>query len=60
VKPRVDVLVVTLLNRDQQSVHSGNYLTLIESDVPTVVQHTRLDPRQAANALMTTVAFPDI
>jgi hypothetical protein len=31
---------------------------LIESDEPIVVQHTRLDSRQAANALMTTIAFP--
>jgi hypothetical protein len=26
--------------------------------VPIVVQHTRLDSRQEANALMSTVAFP--
>jgi hypothetical protein len=37
--------------------HSTNYATVIESDVPIVVQHTRLDSRQADNALMTTVAF---
>ncbi len=30
----------------------------IESDVPIVVQHTRLDSRQAENALLTTIAFP--
>lgn len=29
----------------------------IESDVPIVVQHTRLDSRQAENALMTTLAY---
>lgn len=34
------------------------YASVIESDVPIVVQHTRLDSRQAENALMTTVAFP--
>jgi hypothetical protein len=34
-----------------------DYATLIESDVPIVVQHTRLDSRQADNALMTTVAY---
>ena len=33
------------------------YSSLIESDVPIVVQHTRLDSRQSENALMTTVAF---
>lgn len=34
------------------------YASLIESDVPVVVQHTRLDSRQAANALLSTIAFP--
>ena len=34
-----------------------NYASLIESDVPIVVQHTRLDSRQAANVLLSTVAF---
>lgn len=33
------------------------YSSLIEADVPIVVQHTRLDSRQAANALLTTIAF---
>jgi hypothetical protein len=33
------------------------FSTLIESDVPIVVQHTRLDSRQDANALMSTIAF---
>ncbi len=35
-----------------------DYASLIESDVPIVVQHTRLDSRQAENALITTIAFP--
>lgn len=34
-----------------------DYASVITSDVPVVVQHTRLDSRQAENALMTTVAF---
>src|SRR5206468_3069683 len=34
------------------------YSSLIRSDVPIVVQHTRLDSRQAENALLTTMAFP--
>lgn len=38
--------------------HGTEYSSVIESDVPIVVQHTRLDSRQAENALMTTVAFP--
>lgn len=35
-----------------------DYASVIESDVPIVVQHTRLDSRQAENALITTMAFP--
>ena len=34
------------------------YASVIESDVPIVVQHTRLDSRQAENALLSTIAFP--
>jgi len=33
------------------------YASVIESDTPIVVQHTRLDSRQAANALLSTIAF---
>ncbi|MGH2446150.1 MAG: sensory rhodopsin transducer [Candidatus Limnocylindria bacterium] len=33
------------------------YASVIESDVPIVVQHTRLDSRQSENALLSTVAF---
>jgi hypothetical protein len=36
-----------------------DYSSLIESDVPIVVQHTRLDSRQAALALLSTIAFPE-
>jgi hypothetical protein len=35
-----------------------DYASVITSNVPIVVQHTRLDSRQAENALMTTTAFP--
>jgi hypothetical protein len=34
-----------------------DYSSVIRSDVPIVVQHTRLDSRQAENALLSTVAF---
>jgi hypothetical protein len=34
-----------------------DYSSVIESDVPVVVQHTRLDSRQDANALLTTIAY---
>lgn len=35
-----------------------DYASVIRSDVPVVVQHTRLDSRQAENALLSTMAFP--
>jgi hypothetical protein len=35
-----------------------DYASVIRSDVPIAVQHTRLDSRQAANALLSTVAYP--
>ena len=35
-----------------------SYASLIEASAPIVVQHTRLDSRQPAMALLTTVAFP--
>ena len=34
-----------------------DYSSVIDSDVPIVVQHTRLDSRQAAAALLSTIAF---
>lgn len=36
-----------------------DFSTIIESDVPVVVQHTRLDSRQSALALLSTTAFGD-
>ena len=36
-----------------------DYASVIRSDVPVVVQHTRLDSRKAEIALMTTVAYAD-
>lgn len=34
-----------------------DYSSVIESDVPIVVQHTRLDSRQQALALLSTIAY---
>jgi hypothetical protein len=34
-----------------------DFATLLESNVPVVVQHTRLDYRQAENALLSTIAY---
>jgi hypothetical protein len=36
-----------------------DYSSVIRSDVPIVVQHTRLDSRQADNALITTIAYSE-
>jgi hypothetical protein len=45
--------------RDPQRIPAGvDFASVIDSDVPVVVQHTRLDSRQAALALLSTVAFP--
>ena len=35
-----------------------DYAAVVESNVRVVVQHTRLDSRQAENALFSTMAFP--
>lgn len=35
-----------------------DFASVIRSSEPIVVQHTRLDSRQAENALLSTVAFP--
>lgn len=44
--------------KDPQPVPTDtDYASLIESDVPIVVQHTRLDSRQAELALLTTMAY---
>lgn len=45
--------------RDPETIPKDTpFASVIRSDVPIVVQHTRLDSRQAENALMTTMAFP--
>lgn len=35
------------------------YSSVFVSDVPVVIQHTRLDSRQAENALLTTIAYAE-
>lgn len=45
--------------RDPEPVPEGtDYASVIRSDVPIVVQHTRLDTRQAALGLLSTIAWP--
>jgi hypothetical protein len=43
---------------DPEPIPKGtDYASVFESDVPIVVQHTRLDSRQAENALLSTMAY---
>lgn len=43
---------------DPEPIPRGtDYSSVIESDVPIVVQHTRLDGRSAENALLSTIAY---
>lgn len=45
---------------DPEALPRGtDFAALIESDEPIVVQHTRLDSRQAENALLSTIAYSD-
>ena len=45
------------LNEPEPIPVATNYASVIESTVPIVVQHTRLDSRQSENALITTIAY---
>ena len=43
---------------DPESIpRDTDYSSVFESDLPIVVQHTRLDSRQAALALLSTIAY---
>ena len=45
--------------KDPEPVPVGtDFSSVIRSNVPVVVQYTRLDTRQAALALLSTIAFP--
>lgn len=45
---------------DPEPVPRGtDYSSVLESNVPIVVQHTRLDSRQAELALLSTMAWPE-
>ena len=44
---------------DPEPIPKGKeYSSIIKSDVPVIVQHSRLDSRQPANALISTIAYP--
>lgn len=45
--------------REPEPIPRGtDFSSVIRSDVPVVAQHTRLDSRQAENALLSTIAYP--
>ncbi len=45
--------------RDPETIpRDTDFSSVIRSDVPVVAQHTRLDSRQAENALLSTIAYP--
>lgn len=45
------------LEEPERVPRGTDFASVLESDVPVVVQHTRLDSRQSENALLSTVAF---
>lgn len=46
--------------KDPEPIPAGtDFASVIESSVPVVVQHTRLDSRQAENALLSTIAWAE-
>lgn len=46
------------LNDPEPIPRDTDFSSVIRSDIPIVAQHTRLDTRQAENALLSTVAYP--
>jgi hypothetical protein len=47
------------LQKPERIPMDTDFASVIESDIPIVVQHTRLDSRQAENALLSTIAYSD-
>lgn len=47
------------LDDPEEIPHGLTYASLFVSDVPVVVQHTRLDSRQSENALLSTIAYSE-
>lgn len=47
------------LEKPQPIPRDTDYASLFESDVPIIVQHTRLDSRRAELALLSTVAYAE-
>ena len=47
------------LNDPQPIPRDTDYSSVFESDIPIIVQHTRLDSRRAEVALLSTMAYAD-
>ena len=47
------------LEQPQPIPRDTDYASVFESDVPIIVQHTRLDSRHAEVSLLSTIAFAD-
>jgi hypothetical protein len=48
-----------LMDKDGAVIPRGiPYAMKVESDIPVIVQHSRMDSTQAENTLMTTIAYP--
>lgn len=47
------------LNHPEPIPRGTDYASVIESDLPVVVQHTRLDSRRTELGLLTTIAYAD-
>jgi hypothetical protein len=47
------------LNDPEPIPHGVDYASTFHSDVPIVIQHTRLDTRHAKTALMSTIAYTE-
>jgi hypothetical protein len=47
------------LDDPQPIPHDTDYASVFESDVPIIIQHTRLDSRRAELALLSTVAYAE-
>jgi hypothetical protein len=45
------------LTEPERIPRDTDFSSVVESDVPVVIQHTRLDSRQPALALMSTIAY---
>lgn len=63
VESRSDPLIVDARRTRHELDHpepipaGTDFACILDADVPVVVQHTRLDSRQAENALVSTIAY---